>query len=960
MTTHRRITDLQAYRQVLPYASEIFGIYQPLLGWKSQRMVQRQRPDSLQGDEARIAYIAQRLQLPRMAPQGPPTHNAHPASLPDITIARPRQATSGSALLRVLGQALREGVPVEEIASEDSLKRAIETVRQQLRDNAQTAGQEVEQRIQDEQQRLDAEAQTELKTLTDPDQRGLRLARLEEDKAAVRPQVLQDFIERRYHAESLVAGTLSVLHQQGQFPLIQRMVDEAQAQDSLAGMFEVPNPDAWMDTLDPTDLGTLNRVGLSPIGIVHLYRQYFFEFDTFLGPPVNHVWLSPGASVELIETTTRRTLVERSSEYATENTLRHEQSLTDQDELSEAVKTENQQNLKFGASTSVNQGWITGSATGTANLQYDDTQKMARELAHKHMRTQSEKLSAEIKKNYKSSFKVVTESTDTSSKRYVLSNSTDQLINYELRRKMRQVGVQVQDIGSYLCWQTFVDDPGADLGVAQLFHMAKAPDPGQTPPFEPVAKLEPFTTETALGIPYQQTSSDRGDLDESYGGDGYEIDTDANEGKRERINVHFSHTVVCERSRYHLRTVTFDTQGQAVQIELTGIDHRPGGSAVFHYHLLVVNFAGQESMTVKARLHWEPDAEANQIIDQQNTAALALEEQRRQAEEKKAYLEAVKDRITAASKIAPRRFETLREEERIVVYRKLIDELLPACYQSADARTRHKLSELLNAIFDIDKMLYFVAPEYWRPRMHASHQVLGRQGSGAASGPSSAPSPAVASGLGLAQRHATATLSRALRSVVRPSFVLQEPRTAIDREHLTTWGGSQGRRDNYLITEESNPAPMGASLGWLLQLDGDERRNAFLNAPWVKAVIPVRPGKELAAVNWLEHAEGHADGLDFDIEALRTLARTVQDKHQQGNTVGTFPSSAIDEPVESDRVQATPVDRVYEHGFYPLQGGFKTEVGGHFETVSQWVEALPTDQIVPVEVRYDPRTGRQM
>ena len=41
MTTHRRISDLQAYRQVLPYASEIFGIYQPL---QRPRMVTPESP----------------------------------------------------------------------------------------------------------------------------------------------------------------------------------------------------------------------------------------------------------------------------------------------------------------------------------------------------------------------------------------------------------------------------------------------------------------------------------------------------------------------------------------------------------------------------------------------------------------------------------------------------------------------------------------------------------------------------------------------------------------------------------------------------------------------------------------------------------------------------------------------------------------------------------------------------
>ena len=45
---------------------------------------------------------------------------------------------------------------------------------------------------------------------------------------------------------------------------------------------------------------------------------------------------------------------------------------------------------------------------------------------------------------------------------------------------MRRVGVQVQDIGTYLCWETFVDDPARELGLANLVHIAKQPD--ITPP----------------------------------------------------------------------------------------------------------------------------------------------------------------------------------------------------------------------------------------------------------------------------------------------------------------------------------------------------------------------------------------------------------------------------------------------------------------------------------------------
>ena len=41
MTTVKRIIDLTKYTSVLPYDSEMFGVYQPLLGWKSVRIADR-------------------------------------------------------------------------------------------------------------------------------------------------------------------------------------------------------------------------------------------------------------------------------------------------------------------------------------------------------------------------------------------------------------------------------------------------------------------------------------------------------------------------------------------------------------------------------------------------------------------------------------------------------------------------------------------------------------------------------------------------------------------------------------------------------------------------------------------------------------------------------------------------------------------------------------------------------
>jgi hypothetical protein len=154
----------------------------------------------------------------------------------------------------------------------------------------------------------------------------------------------------------------------------------------------------------------------------------------------------------------------------------------------------------------------------------------------------------------------------------------------------------------------------------------------------------------------------------------------------------------------------------------------------------------------------------------------------------------------------------------------------------------------------------------------------------------------------------------------------------------------------------------------------------------VKAVIPIRPGREEAAINWLKGVEGmngitddviyhssNPDEKDINgnpldgqkmIDVLMDLAKKIKKKYQEGIETGKYPKQdEVSDPDlvdEESVVTATPIDRVYEHGFYPLQGGFRANVGKNYEIFDQWIEILPTDQIVPVEVKYDPKTGRQV
>jgi hypothetical protein len=379
-------------------------------------------------------------------------------------------------------------------------------------------------------------------------------------------------------------------------------------------------------------------------------------------------------------------------------------------------------------------------------------------------------------------------------------------------------------------------------------------------------------------------------------------------------------------------------------------------------------------------------------ITKANADAKTAQTTDKNAATRAAYITAARDRIKVAANIQPRPYNELREEERIVIYRRLLSSLMDVGVDVAsDPHVLHKVSELLTAMFDVDQMLYFVAPEWWRPRMHASRQTLAPE---LADSPPAAPTDPWEN---VFWEGGNLTVRR------KPSEL---------DDHVVGWGGvDESGRDNYYITEDSAVARMGSSLGWLLQLDGDSLRNAFLNAPWVKAVMPIRQGKELDALNWLTRAqvEGN-DGLcesytasswdesdiilghlkefpwhdnDTDdfcsseherlvdryrriqsteltvLDALRYVAIKIKEKTVQGQEKIT---EILDNGIS---LSYLPADRVYEYGFDPLQGGFvaepdPTDPHPHYKVFDQWIEVMPTDQVVAVEVEYDPATGQMI
>jgi hypothetical protein len=703
---------------------------------------------------------------------------------------------------------------------------------------------------------------------------------------------------------------------------------------SIARTMDTPFLSAMANQLREESQGVL-----SPVGLVTLFREYFFEFDSFLGAPAGHLWISPGGTVEIVEVSTRRTLLERTAEQSESTIRKAEETLTTQEDIADAVKEDNANDSKLGVSASGGAKFAgIYHVEASASFSTQNTTRKSSEETHKHTRTQSSKVSSEIRRNFKTTFRTVTETTDTTSRRYVVQNTSNKLVNYELRRKMRKVGVQVQHIGTKLSWQVFLDLPGKELGLGELIHVVPAPDLSSLKVPEPPPIPLPKETTFVGAFPirkYPGTANDP-NINMNFGLHDPGSDNIRDYGNEFHLIAKIDFVVNPPAPGYTLSNVSLASarsggadRAFVPEFPIRINDAKNGFSVIANF----LNTGDLSPILLTFNLIWNPPA--NDAAQGQYKLDLADYNAKVAELQRAAYGNAIRDRISLVSGIKTRPSEELRKEERHTVYGHLIRKI-------SLFKDLHLNSELVRQIFDIDEMLYFVAPDYWRPSL---------------TDPPTKPPPLQETSVGKYPVPKQPTAEDIAKdplagNAVTSWYAHTAKNNALDPKRTPTdeW------RVNYLITEDSLPAPTGSSLGWLIQIDGDERRNEFLNAAWVKAVLPIRPGHELEALDWLAEAnvEGEAGlGLPYPFQQGDPPA-------YQGKTVGeVLKLLATELQAANTNIKNTlATEKVFETGFDPLEDGFRP--AEPYMIFDQWTEVLPTDQIVAVDVRYNPKTGKQL
>jgi len=141
------------------------------------------------------------------------------------------------------------------------------------------------------------------------------------------------------------------------------------------------------------------------------------------------------------------------------------------------------------------------------------------------------------------------------------------------------------------------------------------------------------------------------------------------------------------------------------------------------------------------------------------------------------------------------------------------------------------------------------------------------------------------------------------------------------------------RRDAYEITAESEPAALGSSLGWLMQLDGDDRRNEFLNSPWARVCVPIQAGREREAIQWLaKHMEGEV-GYNAAAGPLADLLNEIETFRGRERKLGL----GGPDYVTVDSTPGAPADPAKPEGVYPV--------------VHEFEVTMPTDGFVYDELK---------
>jgi hypothetical protein len=418
---------------------------------------------------------------------------------------------------------------------------------------------------------------------------------------------------------------------------------------------------------------------LTHIGIVHHYRQLFFDRDAGYGPIEHAFPVAPGEEVEVVLATTRRVSVEETREVGIEVTHESSQEARTLEEISERVGHLQRREETVGVAGDIGASVAILDVGVDASYEVTNTTETSRERVRSNTREAVRRSSEQMRQTQTLHVRTATEETEQSTQRRLIRNTSATVQNYALRRVLRKVRVKLQDLGAQLCWQIYVDEPGYELALSDLLISVDAEE------------AEPAGDESAPSRPARTVQGEiqyrprAVDASVPAGPHYMEIAVETPEGHRLDDFVVLRLTLGPNSLMPALLPVPCEVVSEA------------NDSTVVHVFL--VNTVGELTLAYRATFVPRESTDTRPPPPRARPVSLA---------------ESIA-RVTAQSRVAPRAEADLRREERYALLQRIRSDYLPVSDPSFTI-------ELFHRYFDEAALFYQVHPSWWVPRRRASRE----------------------------------------------------------------------------------------------------------------------------------------------------------------------------------------------------------------------------------------------
>jgi len=153
--------------------------------------------------------------------------------------------------------------------------------------------------------------------------------------------------------------------------------------------------------------------------------------------------------------------------------------------------------------------------------------------------------------------------------------------------------------------------------------------------------------------------------------EGKEVNLDDNEGEPEQIQWKFGgFKAQCDQPGYEYGEagfISFDYGGNDIRLQLDEVQEDTPGAIRFSVRVKHVNFRNVSPLRVVAKITWQPTKKLNDEVTAQNEQKIKEFNEKSKFEYEQAFVEAARDRINKMSRVEPRKYEDLREEDNITV-----------------------------------------------------------------------------------------------------------------------------------------------------------------------------------------------------------------------------------------------------------------------------------------------------